>query len=1849
MSNIELVGWDRLRHGGLLLDTPRLRQLAEHVPEPLPSFYERELRRQAGALLDESADVPVFVTFVLENICGFNSNNGTWQRGSQVGAEWSRRAVTGEAVKPRQLWRGSKGGLLPVFFDSEKRIGIGRGRKAVSQVLQWLRGSEERLALITNGRQWRLLFTGLDFDAWCEWEVDLWFEEGTLSPQVAALRSLLSPVLWTPTQPDAPAPLLQAILDSRKGQAELSAVLGERVREAVELLVQAHGEVLRENCADVDPADIYRAAVRVVMRMVVILFAESRELLPCDNSLYHGAYGLAGLLETLEKVAARGTNRLARSWNAWPRVLALFRVVYQGSHHPDLTVPTYGGELFAPGDNTASDGVAKSLAVLENACFERELMSDRDVLRLLGRITRTWVKVRQGRSSTWVPTPVDFSGLSSEYIGILYEGLLDFELKTAPAGDPVVFIAIGNQPGLPLSRLEAMDDKALSNLLEKMKDTSGSGDEREATEDTASEADEISDADDAADSDEAEEVDGVLEDEAEEEAVLSTDDERHTTRTRAETWARRAVEVGKLAKKPRGKMTPEKRLFYEETVSKKARQLVSRVVLPGEWFLVRWGGTRKGAGTFYTRPGLAIPTVQRTLRPLAFDPPMDPAGKPDREAPASSWTPKKPEEILALKVCDPACGSGTFPVAALRYLTEALYTALHHHGRIQEDGERTVVALLTGVNDAEERLSQEFLPCRPDDALFEPRLKAVLRRHMVERCLYGVDLDPLAVELCRLSLWIETMDRELPFSFLDHKIKCGNSLVGAWFDQFQHYPVMAWKNREGGDKNHTNGVHFQKEARTKATKAWVKEVLTPDLKHSLTGQLRFGESLSDRPGKVHSHALALLERLHELPVQNSTERSRIYREEFLGSQDWNSLKQAMDLWCACWFWPAEELACAPLPTTFNDPLAETISVAERIAASKRFFHWELEFPDVFRSEGSGFDAVLGNPPWENLQPNPEEFFSNIDPLFRTYGRLAKQAWQRELFATDIAFEKQWLNYCADFNCFSHWVTHSASPFGDPENAVAGKNLFSMGRGGKELHTRWRNRRQLSNGYRTGTSPFRYQLGRIFTYKLFLEKCWALLRDGGRLGQITPSGIYSDAWSQPLRELFLDRCRWEWLFGFENRDKVFEIDSRFKFNPVIIEKGGKTKAIHTAFMRRKLEDWERAEALAIPYTRAQVDQFSPQSKAILEIQSQRDLEILEKIYANSVLLGDDGPEGWRIRYSLEFMMNTDAHLFPPRPKWEAQGYRPDEYSRWLKGDWRPITELLAELGVKPLAEGEHRCAQPPYDRLPISRVEIPAGVILSREADAWIREEGTEDTALPLYEGRMIGQFDFSQKGWVSGKGRGSVWERVDWQAKSIRPQFLMRASEFTDYSFTQLAKIGQMRVSSGTNTRTLITTALPNLPCGDKVATLRPSDPKIAILLSAIFSSFVCDYQARMRIAGLQIDQHLLYSLAVPKPPRTISNYVSTRLVGLFFPSQSFAGFWCNLDCQSEHSKCIRKPWKSRWIISSNSRLAKSVGMGAVVASFFGTEFNDLRHILEACDRPRGFDGKELKAKGFWRVDKDKDPELRQTVLTLVAFHDLEEKIREFSGDREKGIEAFLNQNDGEGWMLPETLRLADYGLGHDDRAKEHQPVASRLGPRFFDWQFAQSPEESWRECHLHARNLLGEAGYLNLLAETLRDTAPGGWGEALTFACELSTKDKLLTVFAAAIGQLSPNVWHDRLDEVQAILRERSFTLEEADKIQISVKALRRAPEEARPEGLSVARDLLGETGIVTILKQILSSEPWGTDNPWHRLASKHVGEAAYRLLLADLDSKDYGQIGEPATPYHGSKGPMTQRKLFE
>jgi len=186
---------------------------------------------------------------------------------------------------------------------------------------------------------------------------------------------------------------------------------------------------------------------------------------------------------------------------------------------------------------------------------------------------------------------------------------------------------------------------------------------------------------------------------------------------------------------------------------------------------------------------------------------------------------------------------------------------------------------------------------------------------------------------------------------------------------------------------------------------------------------------------------------------------------------------------------------------------------------------------------------------------------------------------------------------------------------------------------------------------------------------------------------------------------------------------------------------------------------------------------------------------------------------------------------------------------------------------------------------------------------------------------------------------------------------------------------------------------------------------------------------------------------------------IEAAVKGLCEPHSRYATSWLPV----AHDR----PWKQYWATTKSERLRLSAMMNAVVAFHYGIDQQLFSEIVRDCDYPsaqiedRAFN-RTLDPKGFWRFEKSDDPELRSTVLSQVAFADL----------RSRGLRRFLGADGGQGWLLPEALRLRDYGLGHDDHAKELQPVASRLGPRFYDWQVDQSVEESWEECERHAEIL---------------------------------------------------------------------------------------------------------------------------------------------------------------------------------
>jgi hypothetical protein len=1572
--------WTSLRHSGNLLSPAALDALPD--PGRAPSNAADALR---GALVavpsDKAADgeaLSALLDVVLESLCGLHVG---WRKGSAVGAGDAEKLLDGTVLKPRRVCVVPDGETLAVFTTSATRIGVGAGRRPVAQVVEYLRRRQVPLGLLTNGREWRLIWADQDGLAWVEWDADRWLDGDLLSAEAQVLRAVLS---WKAlTRNSKPlSPLLAAIRDTRRGQAALSKELGERVRRAVEAFLRARRPVVSPAWDAHAANDVYVAACHVVMRLVVVLFAEARELLPCDNPIYHHAYSLRGLIDQLDRLTPeRRRNRTS----AWPRLLGLFRLLHGGSLHRDVLVEAYGGDLFKTGQPDG-DGVQRALALLETLA---EPPDDDTIYRMMVLLTRTEVRVREGSAMRWVAAPVDFTELTSEYIGILYEGLLDYELHRA-GDEPVVFLNLGDQPALPLDRLEGMDDKALAALVEKAKVKKAAAEEA----DEEGDEEEPEDADQEPDTD----ADPVELPEADE---LVLDDARAAARARAVAWGRRAAVVGKLVRAPGGKKGAQDPLFLAQ-LDAAAEHLVADLKLPGELYLVRWGGTRKGAGTFYTRPQLTLPTVRRTLEPLL----------------RVNGVVRTPEELLALKVCDPAMGSGSFLVAALRVLTAATVESLHTHGRVTSVGGRTTVRCDV-LPEADRELPTEG---------FDERLEALVRRAVVEHCLYGVDLDPLAVELGRVALWVETLDKRLPFTFLDHKLRCGDALIGTWLDRFRDYPLLAF-DRQSPDLKY-KGVHHPPNVWQDALKVRRSEVIAEQV-DLITGQLRTTGATSDEDLKAAVDRVRRLYRdLRKVPSGRPDERARIWRERIQGDPALEKVRTVFDTWCALWFWPLDRIADAPGPQALHAPPAPALAVVKATRERLRFFHWELEFPDVFTAEGAGFDAVVGNPPWETLQPQSKEFFSNHDPLYRAYGKQDALAAQRRLFEVRSAIEEEWLAYNGRFRDKGNFVKHAAEPFGDGKDAGhhGGDIPLVRGKGGEGLHAKWRNRRARIRCTSDPQHPFRHQGdGKSYTYKMFVEIGHALLRAGGQLGVIVPSGLYTDKGSGDLRRLLLRGCAWRWLFGFENRDQIFDIHRSFKFCVCIAEKGGQTKSIQAAFMRHELEDWAELRAL-LAYPAERVAVFSPKSLSVLEIRSEPDLEVLTKLYTNGVLLGDDGPDGWGIQYAQgDFNMTSDSKIFITRDKAAADGFVPDGYGRWVgKG-----------------------------------------GSML-----------------VPLLEGRPIWQFSCTHQifeptaGWISGEGR------------LVRSKYLVRTE---DYSPTSRWRVGFRDVGGATNERTAIGTIVPMFPCGNVVGNLFSKSPAHILTLAGIMNSTSFDFICRTRLGGTHLNWHIAADIAAPKWKLVGASRSARIIARLALIPDVFAAHWAQLGWRVDYH---------RRAMTSHERLRLRAMVDANIASLYNLSRDEFSWILKDNDHPvtcigdRAF-ARQLDPKGFWRVDKAVDPELRHTVLSLAAFDDLQRAITAAGGDRDAGIQAFCDQNDGDGWMLPETLCIADLGLTrtvdvgvYDDRARVAQPVRARMGERFLPWQLTRTAEESWAECEQHARAILGEEAFLKLMAETGRTPA---------------------------------------------------------------------------------------------------------------------------------------------------------------
>ena len=761
ITNESTKWWSELRHGGILISPVlvltttlyfhNINELENYKYNYLRDKYtsfEASRHNEEDVTQIETEVINRWIDYVLEVLLAHNINNIS--KGKNIDKKYKVRTIFGNLLQADRVIysdESKENPMLLVSIQKVEKIGIGKGKKACSDFIDLLRETGVKVGLITNGVQFRVCYAGIDYDAWSEWDASMWFIEAEWRKQLDGFIAILGQNGLS--FDGETTKLKKAIEESRNKQSEISGILGQQIREAVESLInqldstlRTYPEILEAVNTSVDGTNktdqqinsaLYQAASRIVMRLVVLLFAEARILLPRDIAEYNQSYGIDGLYEQLKiALAYESKSRLSNQYSAWRRIISLFNLVHDGSGHSLINLQGYGGILFQRGDIESTDDVLQCISIFESEKFK---ISDYQVYELLEKIKIGRLKTKQGNKTVWVKGPVDFSDLRTEYIGIMYEGLLDYSLKRAT--EPLIVLNIGSQPILSLSSLEDMNDKEIKDLVKNLRKDSKSN----------STVEDISQED---------------EDDISNEESIEDDNLLDEINKRAKAWALRVINIQESVKKKKGM----DEYTYNKACEKEADKLVNKILHIGEYYIASQGGTRKGTGTFYTKPGLAVPTTRRTLNPLLYD--VDSEG---------NEIPKKSKDILSIKICDPTCGSGAFLVAATDCITDALTKSiLYYENYVTYRNTKTRV--LPFGKSSKGNLDEELILVTSDDPRFEEYLRANLMRHVVERCIYGVDINPMAVELAKLALWINTMNTELPFTFLDHKIKVGNGLVG---------------------------------------------------------------------------------------------------------------------------------------------------------------------------------------------------------------------------------------------------------------------------------------------------------------------------------------------------------------------------------------------------------------------------------------------------------------------------------------------------------------------------------------------------------------------------------------------------------------------------------------------------------------------------------------------------------------------------------------------------------------------------------------------------------------------------------------------------------------------------------------------------------------------------------------------------------------------------------------------------------------------------------------------------------------------------------------------------------------
>lgn len=670
---------------------------------------------------------------------------------------------------------------------------------------------------------------------------------------------------------------------------------------------------------------------------------------------------------------------------------------------------------------------------------------------------------------------------------------------------------------------------------------------------------------------------------------------------------------------------------------------------------------RKGSGSYYTPDDLVNLIIRETLEPLietrlaAFRDKAEELASSDQDEGRKLGILRRldpAERLLDLKICDPAMGSGHFLVSLVDYMADQVITAVAETETMVEwaDYISPLADRIEGIRNtilgnAEER-SWTVDPEQLDD-------RHIIRRMVLKRCVYGVDKNQMAVELAKVALWLHSFTVGAPLSFLDHHLRCGDSLFGSWVK---------------------TGIE-------KAT-AYGSPLLLHESVKTALGSAASMQTIEGLPDAEIAEAHRSQEIFEGVQVMTAPLNAFL---SLLHAIEWQDLKgkdnaKAIQGYFDGAFGDPFEIALGKREPQVRDDhgrrFLEILNVARELVAEERFLNWQVAFPGVWtdwENEGlsGGFDAIIGNPPWDRMKLQQVEWFA---------------ARKREIALAQKA---------ADRKRMIDELERNDDPLsGDFKKAnERAETATRMARSGGDY--------PLLSG------------GDVNIYSLFVERAMALVKRDGMVGLLTPSGIASDKTSSTFFKGVSTQGRLKALYDFENRRTRYnaapffpDVDSRFKFCVFVASPTPTAEAAMCAFFLQsvsELNDPEQRFAL----TAEDFSRVNPNTGTAPIFRSRRDAELTTAIYSSGKILSDrsGGEEikAWPLKYSTMFHMTNDSGLFRTRRELEEQegGWHKggNRYGS-PKGDWVPLYEgkmiqafdhRAASVVVNP--ENQHRPAQP----------------------------------------------------------------------------------------------------------------------------------------------------------------------------------------------------------------------------------------------------------------------------------------------------------------------------------------------------------------------------------------------------------------------------------------------------------------------------------------------------------------------------------------------------------------------------